>query len=294
MAGQRKGGLSPLMTCTALLLLSVVASILLWSSLGFIRPGQAAKASQTSRSKNNKITKKGYGPGFYNHSGCLYAHLGDEGHFEMTTADEFRINETLDLDTLEFDSSKSKCSSQTQSGKLSFSFKLSKNKRIGSIAVTMRILPTDTGGYWQVSQANLTVTRADIERKRTFALKMPAIHAGAAYSYSCSELVLTTQPKRRQPADNETSRADPMATLVLPRFQLQPFGELETRIFATSYDCANWFTISGVMGLLLVLFMALVTVLSVLLLKDIETNDFKFNKEGLQFTQAQMETNKTR
>lgn len=286
-----------LMASTALLLVSVAASILLWSGLDLVRPGHAAISSSPSqRTKNNRVAAdlhgRDYGPGFYNHSGCLYAHLGEGGHFEMTTADEFRVNETLDWDRLDFEAAKSRCPSLTQSGKLTFSYKFPKNKRIGSIVVTMRILPTDNEGYWEVGQANLTVNRADTERKRTFALRLPGIYAGSAYSYSCSELLMSTLPKRRN-LDNET-KTDPMATIVLPRFQLQPFGELKSSVFAASYDCSSWLTIPGLMGLILIVFMMMVTVIGVLLLKGIETNDFKFNKEGLQFTQAQMETNKMR
>lgn len=292
------GAQSPLATCAALLLVSVLTSILLWSSFGWVRPGQAAISSQgPKRAKGGGHkgpgARGGYGPGFYNHSGCLYVHLGDGGLFEMTTVDEFKVNESLSLEALEFETSRCRCPSGTHAGKLTFSYKFAKNKRIDSIIVAMRILPTDSEGYWEVSQANLTITRADIERKRTFPLRLPAIYAGSAYSYSCSRLTMSTQPKRRGQDNNET-RTDPMATISLPRFQLQPFEELKSTIFAASYDCSSWFTIPGLMGLILILFTTAVTVIGVVLLKGIEANDYKFNKEGLQFTQAQMEANKVR
>lgn len=265
--------------CIALAIISIEPS----ASLG-TRKGPA------SNIKSNQYASKLYGPGFFNHSGCLYAYIGG-GQFQMTTADGFKINETLDLDSLEFESSKTKCVGTTQAGKFTFSFKLNENKRVNALIVSMRIIPIDSQGYWEVSQANLTVTRADIDRKRTFPLRLPALYAGSDYSYSCSALSLSTMPKRK--VDNET-RADPLATVTLERFQLQPFAELERVVFAKSYDCSSWITIPGFMGLVLILFMLFVTVIGTVLLKNIDTNDFKFNKEGLLFTQSQMETNKNR
>lgn len=209
----------------------------------------------------------------------------------MTTADGFKINETLELGSLEFENSKSRCTSATSTGKLTFSFKLDENKRISSLTVSMRISPTDSYGYWDVNQANLTITRADIDRKRTFPLRLPGIYAGSDNSYSCSVLPLTTIPKRKM--DNET-KADPLAMITLERFQLQPSAELERYVFARSHDCSSWMTIPGFMGLVLISFMLFVTVIGIVLLKNIVTNDFKFNKEGLLFTQSQMETNKNR
>lgn len=245
----------------------------------------------SSKGSNNKnVVDKSYGKGFFNHSGCLYAHIGG-GQFEMTTADGFKINETLELSELDFESTKTKCVGLAQPGKFTFSFKLPRNKKINSLIVSMRIFPTDSEGYWEVTQANLTITRADIDRKRNFPLRLPGIYAGGDYSYSCNELLLATLPKRK--TDNET-RADPMAVVTLERFQLQPFAELKRVVFAKSYDCSNWITIPGSMGLVLILFMLVVTVIGTVLLKNIDTNDFKFNKEGFMFTQSQMESNKNR
>jgi hypothetical protein len=257
-----------------------------------IRPAASlgTKKNHAANEKTNKNIFKPYGPGFFNHSGCLYAHIGG-GKFQMTTADGYKINETLELSSLDFETSKSRCTGKTQPGKLTFSFRLDENKRINSLVVSMRILPPDSQGYWEISQTNLTVIRADIDRKRTFPLRLPGIYAGSDYSYSCNALSLTTLPKRK--IDNET-RADPLAVITLDRFQLQPFPELERVVFAKSYDCSSWITIPGFMGLILILFMLFVTVIGTVLLKNIVTNDFKFNKEGLLFTQSQMETNKNR
>lgn len=268
-------------------LIYLVASLCALALITQIPPATSLGSRPTNTRKD---VDNIYGPAFLNHSGCLYAYIGG-GQFFMTTADEFKINETLDLDKLEFEQSKTRCVGRMQTGKLAFSFKFEKNDRINSLTVSMRIAPSTTGGYWDVSQANLTVTRADIERKRTFPLRAASIYASSDHSYSCNELKLVTSPKRKM--DNET-RADPFAMVILERFQLQPFGELKRHVFAESYDCSGWITIPGVMGLVLILFMLAVTVLGTILLKGIETNDFKFSKEGLRFTQSQLETHKIR
>lgn len=278
---------------TNIILLSLVTgALIVLSGFEITRPSLAAIQSanlKKSSSSNNRAFGR-YGPGFYNHSGCLYVHIGDNGLFEMTTADDFKVNETLELSSLDFEEQKSRCREETKSGKLTFTYKFPKNERIGSIMISMRILPTDNGGYWEVSQANLTVTRADIERKRTFPMRLSNMYAGRDYSYSCSQLVMTTLP-RRQKSDNDT-KVDPYASVTLPRFQLQPFEQMKDYVFAPSYDCSVWMTIPGLMGFILILFMTIVTIIGVSLLKSIETNDFKFQKEGLQFTQAQMELSK--
>lgn len=218
--------------------------------------------------------------GFYNHTGCLYAHMNG-GNFHMITAEGDEIDESLELDSLKFE--KSRCLSENETGKIGFSFKIKDKSKIKSISIAMRIFSSASEGFWEVSQANLTWIRADKDKRRTIPLGISNIYAGSSFSYSCSKLVLVTQPRKR--TDNETT----MAQITIERFQLQPFPELEKVVFAPSFDCAKWISIPGAMGLILVLFMTLVTVIGTIYLQKIETNDFKYNKEGLLFTQSQME-----
>lgn len=229
-----------------------------------------------------------YGKGFLNHTGCLYAYL-EGGEFQMTTSDGDEIEEKLNLDSLIFELNRLKCSSQNQPGRLVFSFKFDEKNKIKSITIAMRIISADIKNYWEVSQANLTVTRADLDKKRTFSLEFPDIYASPDHSYSCNEL--TFQTWKRKKTDNET-RSYAHAKITLDRFQLQPFSELPNVVFGPSYDCYTWMTIPGFMGFILVLFMTVVTVIGTIFLKKIETNDFKNNKEGLLFTQSQMEASK--
>lgn len=234
--------------------------------------------------------KHRYGKGFFNHTGCLYAHLGG-GNFEMQTADGDLIDERLSIDSLTYEGAKSKCSNENgESGKLVFSFKLDEKTKFKAVTIGMKIVPSLSEGFWEISQANLTISRADVDRKRTFQLLVEDMYASLVHSYSCSELVLRTLHKKKP--DNETGRIEPRAIIILERFQLQPFQERENAVFAPSFDCSTWISVPGLMGLILILFITIVTVIGVDFLQKIETNEFKFNKEGQLFTQSQMESNK--
>lgn len=232
-------------------------------------------------------SKADYSKGFYNRSGCLYAYMKG-GSFELTKADGEVISEKFDLDLLKYDEGKSKClAEKTNIGKLVFSYELEKNKHlIDLITVGMRISSSPTEGTWEISQANLTI--ATPKGKRVYPLKHSDIYASNSHSYSCSQLTLYTMNKRK--IDNETERVKPKARITLHKFQVQPFKELDSTIFASSYDCSIWISIPGLMGLVLIVFMTFVTIGGVYFLSKIETNDFKHNKEGQMFTQYQMES----
>lgn len=237
-----------------------------------------------------KSRKKDYGNGFFNHSGCMYSYL-EGGEFSLRTADGDTIIEELDINELSYDSAKSKCIGEVTPGKLVFGFKFDGKKKIKSMVISMKISPSPSEGTWEISQANLTITRADIDRKRTFGLRVAELYASLSHSYSCSSLTLNTIPKRK--ADfNETGKLEPRGSVTLQRFQIQPFQELERTVFGPSYDCSSWFTVVGVMGLGLILFMTVVALIGVKCLLSIETNDYKYNREGIKFTQSQMESNK--
>lgn len=232
-----------------------------------------------------------YGDGFLNHSRCLYTYL-DGGELELHTADGDVVLEDLDTKLLIYDSARTKCVNAGDPGKVVFHFKTDEKSKIKLITVGMRIVPSLSEGIWEISQANLTIVSAETERKRTFPLRIWDMYASLSHSYSCNELNLQTLPKKRP--SNESGFGEPRAFLTLRRFQLQPFAELENYIFAPSFDCSTWFSIPGIMGFALILFMITVTIIGTILLQNINTNDFKYNKEGIQFTQSQMESNKQR
>jgi len=248
-----------------------------------------------------KVASHSYGQGFLNHSACLYAYL-EAASLQLSTGQGEMVSEPLNLKSLVLDQSKSKCVDEAtnQPAKLAFSLKPTKSARIKSVGVSMRIEWSPSEGYWQVSQANLTISRADTDRRRTFALVLDQVYASLLHSYSCNRLLLQSSPKRRHP--NETAAAaattlqmgkhEPTASLLLHRFQLQPFGELERELFAPSFDCSVWLSTPVLSALALVVFCALVVAISVEQLAKVEANEFKFSKEGMWFTQSQMEANK--
>lgn len=237
-----------------------------------------------------KSERQDYGNGFFNHSGCLYSYM-DGGEFTLYTADGDIITEDLDIDELNYNSAKSKCTGEITPGKLAFSFKFDGKNKISSMAISMEISPSPSEGNWEINQANLTITRADIDRRRTFGLRISDLYASLRHSYSCSSLTLKTILKRKSDF-NETGKIEPHASVTLKRFQIQPFRELQKTVFGPSYDCSCWFTVVGLMGLGLILFMTSVALVGVKCLLSIETNDYKYNKEGIKFTQSQMESNK--
>lgn len=236
----------------------------------------------------SRVSSHNYGRGFFNKSSCLYAYTSGAS-FELRTADGDILRPKLNLNQLDYDEAKSKCTNENKPGKLVFSFDID-GKKIKSIAISMKISPAVSEGLWKISQANLTVTRADIDKRRTFQLKVNEMYASLEHSWSCSELVLKTVHKKKP--SNETANFEPRARLTLNNFQVQPFEELKNTVFAPSFDCAVWFTLSGVMGFVLILFIAFVTIIGTIFLSKITTNDFKFSKEGILFTQAQIEANK--
>lgn len=231
-----------------------------------------------------------YGNGFFNHSGCLYSYL-EGGELTLNTADGDTIYEELNVDEVTYDSAKSKCTGEVTPGRLVFSFKFEGKNKLKSMALSMKISPSPSEGYWEINQANLTITRADIDKRRTFGLRVSEFYASLRHSYSCSSLTLKTILKRKSDF-NETGKYEPHASVTLTRFQLQPFQELDKTIFAPSYDCSSWFTVVGIMGLGLILFMTIVALIGVKCLLSIESNDYKHCREGLKFTQSQMEANK--
>lgn len=208
----------------------------------------------------------------------------------MTTADGDLIEEELNLDKLTYDSAKTRCTNNNEPGKVVFSFKIDAKSKIKTVTLSMRIASSLSEGYWEISHANLTITRADIDRKRTFPLRVSEMYASLTHSYSCAKLDLQTQHRKK--SDNETGRIEPHAKITLDRFQLQPFPELESVVFGPSFDCSTWFSVPSFMGLVLILFMTTIIIIGVHFLQKMETNDFKYSKEGQLFTQSQVAANK--
>lgn len=226
-----------------------------------------------------------YGPGFYNHTDCLYAYQ-EGGKFELLMADGKTFNQNLTLDDLSYDSSKSQCVDGSKPGKVTFSYNI--GKKIKSIQVSMAIRFSSDRTTWSVSQANLTVYRTG---KRTHPILVQDIYAASDHSYSCSRLTLESYQRKKTDL-NETGKLEPRASITLNRFQLQPFGASENFVFSESYDCSVWFSTPTLLGFILIIFMFALGIGPIYYLLNIEPGDFKYTKKAQQFTQSQLESNK--
>lgn len=243
----------------------------------------------TKKQRHQKPKGDGYGDGFYNHSKCLYVYIGG-GEFGMITADGIEVNENLTTKSLIFNPNKTSCLTEEKDGRVAFTFKLNDDHVIKSISISMKIFSKPRQSIWGIHKMDLTVLRED-GRKKTFQLEVEReIYAGKDFSYSCNDLQLETRWKST-PGANET-KGEPHGWLSLQRFQLQPFPESPERIFADSFDCAVWFTIPTLLGFILFIFMLSLGIYPAYLLANIEPGDFKYVKEGQQFTQTQMESSK--
>lgn len=101
-------------------------------------------------------------------------------------------------------------------------------------------------------------------------------------SYSCNLLTL------------KWGDDDERWTIVLKRFQLQPF-KTNNSIFGPSYDCSVWLTLPLVLGFILLALMTFVVTLVIYLMIDLgeQTKDLKFSKQGgMLMNQSQLEATK--
>lgn len=235
------------------------------------------------------ISEQQYSPGLYNHSDCLYVYQ-EGAYFDMTLMNGELVNENLNLDSLRYDKAQTYCVDSAKPGKVSFTYRLKRQDKIKSIQVSMRLKTDRSQGIWMISQANLTVARSS-NKTRVFPLWVEDIYASSSFSYSCSELSLSTYQRKKSDL-NTTGKVEPHANIVLKRFQLQPFGSSNKAVFNDSYDCSAWFTIPTILGLLLIIFMFILGIFPIYYLLNIDPGDFKFVKEAQQFTQSQFESSK--
>lgn len=237
-----------------------------------------------------------YGPGFYNHSRCLYVYMSG-GEFNMTTVDNDVTQEILDIKSLTYDSNKTYCLNEDNMARLTFSFEFNAANKIKSITISMRIHSNPVEGLWSIIQSNLTVSRGGNKRK-LFSLRMDELYdnlyIGSDFSYSCNELELETFRKGKpEPSENGTeTKSGPHGKIILRNFQLQPFSESSHHVFNESFDCSSWLTIPTLLGLIFFLLMVGLGVGPIYWLATTEPGDFKYVKEAQAFTQSQMESSK--
>lgn len=121
-------------------------------------------------------------------------------------------------------------------------------------------LPDPVTGYWKVVNATGELTSASAVDK--FALVTDEITSMDQFSFSCSRLELVK-------VATKDSRGSPLQ-LVLLNAQLQAFGG---DVFADSFDCSPWFTLTMWMSFLLLLLFSFIIALGICFIVNVQTND---------------------
>lgn len=222
-----------------------------------------------------------------NHTDCLYAYI-QGGDYDLQTADGGVINGKFSTESLIFDHDKTQCYDETGKAKLVFGFKLTDETIIKSLQVSMQIKSRQARGYWEINSANLTIVRSDIDKKRTFPLKVDNLYASYSHSFSCSSLKLRNIITK----STNSSKVEPTVRLTLKRFQIQPFAASEYQIFASSFDCSVWLSIPIWTGLWFVIFMVSVIITAIYFLSEIQISSFTNLNDGIKFTQNQLSSGK--
>lgn len=221
-----------------------------------------------------------------NHTGCMYAFVKG-GKYRIITSDNKQTEGILDPKSVAYDESKTRCPTENSPGKLTFGFDIN-DAYFKSIHLSMRIHVNETLGFWKIISVNITLFRKD--KKRVLPAMVKDMQARLNNSYSCSYLELKNANAKQ--TQNETDKQPPSISLILYRFQLQPFAAGKKTIFVESDDCSVWLSIPEISGLLLVIFVIAVVSLGVHFLLNIQINDFNDVKEAVKFTQLQFESNK--
>ncbi|KAI1285580.1 V-type proton ATPase subunit S1 [Halotydeus destructor] len=113
--------------------------------------------------------------------------------------------------------------------------------------------------------------------KRSFTLKESGVTASSGFSFSCLNLQLDSP----SPTNNTLATI----SMVVKRFQFQPFSTKNPdKIFANSFDCSTWFTISLWVGLFTLLLFTSIIGGGVYMLFDIKTMDRFENPKGKTIT----------
>lgn len=225
-------------------------------------------------------------PNFFNRTGCLYVTTTDAGQYRVTSPD-WTDQQQGALGNLTYGTG-SACISKGQPGLLVMNYDTS-DMNFQSMTIEFTIKSDVKNDNWEISKVILTINprNSQLFPEKELALQ-PAnggeIYASMNHSYSCSSLVLTN-----------ANRNGPFFKITLRRFQLQPFPEPDTRIFAASRDCSSWLTMPQIMGFLLILFMTSTVLIGAYLLLELgnHSSDLRFSKQGgMLMNQAQLDATK--
>lgn len=238
--------------------------------------------------RNGPAPVSGAYPNLLNHTGCLYAYMSDGGKYEVTVP-ESTDHPKGTLQKFSYDA-KSACITEKNPGLLviNFDFAETDDNNFASMSIEFELNAVPKEYNWEISKATLKIqpNNKQMFPVDTFELKSASgdIYAGAQQSYSCSSLVLVN----RVQTGNQFK-------ITLKRFQVQPFHEPGSTVFASSRDCSVWLTLPQIMGLLLMLFIIMTVLIGVYLLVELggHSSDLRFSKQGgMLMNQAQLDATK--
>jgi hypothetical protein len=155
------------------------------------------------------------------------------------------------------------------------------SKDIKSVKITLSLKINHGGKYWiGGGKSTIEVQSTNSDLNKNLALIDSEITASQGFSFSCSQLKL-----RSPRATNSTAAT---ISLTWKRFQIQPFStNMAKMIFADSFDCSTWFTISLWVGLFITILFGAIISLGIFMLFEIKTMDRFENPKGKTITVVQ-------
>jgi len=152
------------------------------------------------------------------------------------------------------------------------------NTNITSVKVNMIFETNNKLKRWALSPASSVHLDGNGDHfKKNLKLKESGVTASTGFSFSCLNLEL------QSPDPNNETLAS--ISLSVKRFQFQPFTTNNTnRIFADSFDCSTWFTISLWVGLFTLLLFTAIVASGIYMLFEIKTMDRFENPKGKTIT----------
>lgn len=224
-----------------------------------------------------------YPPEYITFNDCLHAYLG-EGQYDVT----HQIDELSGILTNpKVVSNKTKCFSEDDPNAVFAVRYDTADAVLRSLTLVFHI--KKESHYWEVDKIIMELDPMNDKQNKTEEIVPIDFWAGDGFSYSCNSLELHNREK--EPIENHA----PRYTILIRRFQLQPFKSFDGYIFASSYDCSVWLSLPLIMGFLLIIFVVITVLIVIYLMVELgaQTKDLKFSKQGgMLMNQSQLEATK--
>lgn len=150
----------------------------------------------------------------------------------------------------------------SQGGRESFVAKITyKNMNNPQESLTFAIRFINLGQTWFAESGNLTVRQKDLPAT-PLRFEVGEIKAAPKFSFSCGDLKLYNYDS-----------AQVTAQLRIFRLQLQTFKDKDVPLFAPSFDCEVWMSLSLWMGFIYMFMFVIICCVASLCLYNIKTND---------------------